>query len=92
MVKVEVWRLERGPDLPGRRAAGRCRKRADLDHYKKTFFRPSKNHGFFALFENRQKTLVSVNEDGPSVKVAFFVFLPKQVKNRVEINIVSNLP
>jgi len=92
LVIVEVLELRNLVILPGRRPAFWCRKRGYLGHYKKRIFRPLKKGGFFALFEKRLKTLVLINKYGHFIKIAFFVFVPKQVENRVKINIVSNLP
>jgi len=92
LVKSEVWGLERRPDLPGRRLAFRCRKKAYLGHYKKRIFHRRKKDGFFADFEKRVKSLVSLNECRRLVNSYFFVFCPKRVKKGLKINIVSNLP
>jgi hypothetical protein len=70
----------------------RCRKKGCFGHYKKTIFCPLKKHGFFAVFANRLKTLVWLNEYKCFVNRAFSIFVPKWVKKSVKINIVSNLP
>jgi hypothetical protein len=63
-----------------------------LGHYKKTFFRPLQKIAFFALFEKRQKSIVATNKYKPFMKSYLFVFRPKQAKNTLKKNIVSNLP
>ncbi len=56
------------------------------------FFRRSKKHSFFAVFANRLRTLMPINEYRHLVNFTFFIFVPKQVKNLFKKNIVSNLP
>jgi len=89
---VRFWLFKMIVVAAGRKAVVRCRKKGQLGHYKKRIFRPLLKCGIFALFENRQKTPASVNKDGHLVKAAFWVFVPKRVKNRVKKNIASNLP
>ena len=91
LVNGEVWLLKIRPDLPGRRPAFRCRKRGHLGHYKKSIFHPLKKCCFFAVFENRVKMLVLINEYWRLVNSVFFGFGRKKVKKGVKINIVSNL-
>jgi len=86
------FRASESRDFAGRRPAFWCRKGATWGITKKEFFAPSKKAVFLHFFEKRLKTLVLINKYGHFIKIAFFVFVPKQVENRVKINIVSNLP
>ena len=77
LVKVEVsvaqkWfgRITWIPDCDGR-------KKGHLGHYKKSFFRPLEKHCFFAVFENRSKTPVSINKYRRLVKLRIFRFCSK---------------
>ena len=70
----------------------RLQKKRALGSLQKNFFQPLNKCCFLAGFEKRQKTPVSINKDRCLVKPAFFIFVPKQVKNRLKKNIVSNLP
>jgi hypothetical protein len=67
-------------------------KKGPLGPLQKNFFRSLKKHDFFALFENRQKTLVWSNNGRPFMKTDFFIFVSKPIKNTFEKNIASNLP
>ena len=73
----------KGTPREGTRPSGKltCRFWGWFGHYKKRIFRPLQKHGFFAVFEKRLKTLVSLNEYGPLVNSAFFDIAPKWVKN-----------
>ena len=83
--KNGLRRVTRIPDCDGR-------KKAYLGHYKKSFFDPSKNAGFLHFLKIAKKHPFRSINTGVSCNSAFFVFVPKRVKNRLKKNIVSNLP
>jgi len=89
---VEVLALQNGCGCAGPEGGARVQKKRALGSLQKKYFSALEKDGFFALFENRQKTPVSINKDGRLMKMAFLVFVPKRVKNRLKINIASNLP
>jgi len=82
MVEVATVRSEAG--FAGPEAGIPLQKKGLLGSLQKKNFRPFEKDGFFADFENRQKTFVSVNKDDGLVNSVFFVFGPNWVKNRVK--------
>jgi len=81
-VNGEVSALRNGRDLAGPESCAPAHKKGAPGALQKKYFSTPPKTRFFALFENREKTPVSINKDGRFVKRIFLVFAPKQVKNR----------